>query len=301
MQNRLSNSAQFMAMDASFDEADVVVFGAPFDGTTSYRPGTRFAASQLRCESEGIETYSPLLDLDLEDAKICDLGDINLSNGNTLKCLEEIREVAKDVLEAGKKPVMIGGEHLVTLPVMEAIFEKYPDVHVLHFDAHTDLRQTYHNEALSHATVIRRIHDLLGDGRIFQFGIRSGMKEEFNFALKEYHTYMEPFTVHTVSKVLKSLAGCPVYVTIDLDVLDPSIFPGTGTPEAGGITYRELETVFNALHQANIQLVGVDLVELSPHYDHSNVSTLVACKVLREMTLLVSSKQREEENNDETA
>lgn len=301
MPNRLSNSAQFLGMDAVFEEAQVVVFGAPFDGTTSYRPGTRFAASQLRCESDGIETYSPLLDLDVEDFKICDLGDVNLSNGNTVKCLEELKSVATDVLAAGKKPLMIGGEHLVTLPVVEAVFEKYPDVHVLHFDAHTDLRQTYHNESLSHATVMRRVHDLLGDGRIFQFGIRSGMKEEFEFALKQYHTYMEPFTVQSVAKVLKSLAGCQVYITIDLDVLDPSIFPGTGTPEAGGITYRELETVFTALQKADIELVGADLVELSPHYDQSNVSTLVACKVLREMALLVSSKQREEEISDETA
>ena len=301
MQKRLSNRATFMAMDVSFEEAEVVVFGAPFDGTTSYRPGTRFAAGQLRCESEGIETYSPLLYLDLEDFKICDLGDVHLSNGNTIKCLEEIKEVTKEVLEAGKKPLMIGGEHLVTLPVMEALFEKYQDIHVLHFDAHTDLRQTYHNETLSHATVIRRIHDLLGDGHIFQFGIRSGTKEEFNFALKDYHTYMEPFTVHSVAKVLKSLKGCPVYVTLDLDVLDPSIFPGTGTPEAGGITYRELETVFTALKNAEVELVGADLVELSPHYDQSNVSTLVACKVLRELALLVSSKKREEEIIDETA
>lgn len=290
MQNRLSNAAQFLAMETSYEEAQVVVFGAPFDGTTSYRPGTRFAAGQMRCESDGIETYSPLLNLDLEDYAICDAGDVTLSNGNTPKILAEIQEVAAGIIQADKKPLMIGGEHLVTLPVIEALVKKHPDVHILHFDAHTDLRDTYNNESLSHATVIRRCWDILGDGRIYQFGIRSGMKQEFDFALKEHHTYMEPFTVNSVKEIVTQLAGKKVYITIDLDILDPSIFPGTGTPEPGGITYRELETVFKAIKEADIELVGADMVELSPHYDTANVSTIVACKVLRELALLVASK-----------
>lgn len=290
MQNRLSNAAQFLAMDSSYEEANVVVFGAPFDGTTSYRPGTRFAAQQMRCESDGIETYSPLLDLDLEDFLIYDAGDVALSNGNTVKILSEIEEVASQIIQDGKKPLMIGGEHLVTLPVIQALIKKHPDVHLLHFDAHTDLRDTYNNEKISHATVIRRCWDILGDGRIYQFGIRSGMKQEFDFALKDHHTYMEPFTVHRVKDIVTQLAGKKVYITIDLDILDPSIFPGTGTPEPGGITYRELETVFKAIKDANIELVGADMVELSPHYDTANVSTIVACKVLRELALLVASK-----------
>lgn len=290
MQNRLSNAAQFLAMDSSYEEANLVVFGAPFDGTTSYRPGTRFAAQQMRCESDGIETYSPLLDLDLEDFLICDAGDVSLSNGNTPKILSEIEEVASQIIQDGKKPLMIGGEHLVTLPMIQALIKKHPDVHLLHFDAHTDLRDTYHHEKLSHATVIRRCWDILGDGRIYQFGIRSGMKQEFDFALKDHHTYMEPFTVHRVKDIVTQLAGKKVYITIDLDILDPSIFPGTGTPEPGGITYKELETVFQVIKEADIQLVGADLVELSPHYDQANVSTIVACKVLRELALLVACK-----------
>lgn len=290
MQNRLSNASQFLGMESSYDESKVVVFGVPFDGTTSYRPGTRFAAGQMRCESDGIETYSPLLDLDLEDYTLCDAGDVNLSNGNTVKILSEIEEVAQDILNDDKKPLMIGGEHLVTLPVIRALVKKDPDVYLLHFDAHTDLRETYNNEVLSHATVIRRCWDILGDGRIFQFGIRSGMKQEFDFALKEKHTYMEPFSIQTVQDIVNQLNGKKVYITIDLDILDPAIFPGTGTPEPGGITYRELETVFKAIKEADIELVGADLVELSPHYDQSGVSTIVACKVLRELSLLVASK-----------
>ncbi|WP_235070510.1 agmatinase [Turicibacter sp. TJ11] len=290
MQNHLTNAAQFLAMDSSYEEANVIVFGAPFDGTTSYRPGTRFAASQMRLESDGIETYSPRLDLDLEEFLICDAGDVSLSNGNTVKILSEINEVASQIIQDDKKPLMIGGEHLVTLPVIEALIKKHPDVHLLHFDAHTDLRDTYHHEKLSHATVIRRCWDLLGDHRIYQFGIRSGMKQEFDFALKEQHTYMEPFTVHSVKDIVAQLAGKKVYITIDLDILDPSIFPGTGTPEPGGITYKELETVFEVIKESTIEVVGADLVELSPHYDQTNVSTIVACKVLRELALLVAVK-----------
>lgn len=280
MQNRLSNAAQFLAMEASYEEANVVIFGASFDGTTSYRPGTRFASGQMRCESDGIEPYSPLLRLDLEDFSICDAGDVVLSNGNPPKILSEIEEVAAGIMMDNKKPLMIWGEHLVTLPVIEALVKKHPDVHILHFDAHTDLRETYNNEKLSHATIIR-CWDILDDGRIYQFGIRSGMKQEFEFALKDHHTYMEPFTVHSVKDIVTQLSGKKVYITIDLDILDPSIFPGTGTPEPGGIPYRELETVFKAIKEADIVLVGGDLVELSPHYDSTNVSTIVACKVLR--------------------
>jgi len=287
---QLNNTAHFLAMDGAYEAAEVVVFGAPFDGTTSYRPGTRFAASGMRHESEGIETYSPVLDLDLATAKIRDIGDLEFPRGNTVKSLSEIKKVARKILTDQKKPLMLGGEHLVTLPVVEAIVEKYPYVYLLHFDAHTDLRQTYLGEPLSHATVIRRCWDLLGDGRIFQFGIRSGTKAEFDFALVEEHTSMERFTVSTLRDVLQQIGEKPVYVTLDLDVLDPALFPGTGTPEPGGLTYRELETVFLALKEANITLVGADMVELSPHYDQSNVSTIVACKVLRELSLLMADK-----------
>ena len=283
----LSNSPHFLGMETPFEDAKVVVFGSPFDGTTSNRPGTRFASTYMRVESEGLETYSPLLGLDLEDAKILDAGDIELNNGNTPKIMEQIRSEVAQIVAAGKKPFMIGGEHLVTLPAVEAVLEVHPDVHILHLDAHTDLRETFNGESLSHATVLRRIWDLVGDGRIFQFGIRSGMKEEFDFALVGKHTYMEPLRIDTVGEIITSLAGKKVYITIDLDVLDPSIFPGTGTPEPGGITYRELETFFTALKDSQLDIVGADIVELSPHYDQTGVSTVVACKVLRDLGLIM--------------
>lgn len=299
--NSFFNMGRFMEMESEYDESDVVVFGVGFDGTTSNRPGTRFASSAMRSEFYGLETYSPLLDLDLQDFNICDIGDLELSIGDTEKVLDEIYEETANILNDDKFPFMIGGEHLVTLPVFKAVYEKYNDVYVLHFDAHTDLREEYNNNKNSHATVIKRIWDMTGDGKIFQFGIRSGTKEEFNFALKERHTYMETHTIDTFWKIVSTLGGKNVYLTIDLDVLDPSIFPGTGTPEPGGISYRQFEQIFKVLKNSNINLVGCDIVELSPDYDRSNVSTIVACKILRELSLvfsenIIKNREKKEKN-----
>ncbi|WP_297132409.1 agmatinase [Terrisporobacter sp.] len=288
MQNRFSNINTFMGMETPYDESDVVVFGVGFDGTTSNRPGTRFASSSMRLEFYGLETYSPKLNLDLENKKICDIGDLELSIGNTDVVLGEIYEGTKSIVNDDKIPFMIGGEHLVTLPAFKAVYEKHSDVYVLHFDAHTDLREEYNNNKNSHATVIKRIWDLVGDNRIYQFGIRSGTKEEFDFALKEKHTYMEVSTIDTFEEVVKSLENKKIYLTIDLDVLDPSIFPGTGTPEPGGVTYKEFESIFKILKNSNIKLVGCDIVELSPDYDDTKVSTITACKILRELALVVA-------------
>lgn len=290
MKNKFYNTPTFMSMEDDYNESKLIVFGAGFDGTTSNRPGTRFASSSMRPEFYGLETYSPILDLDMDDYKICDIGDLELSIGNTDKVLDEIYKGTKSIVDDGKVPFMIGGEHLVTLPSFKAVYEKYNDIYVLHFDAHTDLRDEYNNNKNSHATVIKRIWDIVGDGKIFQFGIRSGTKEEFDFALKEKHTYMETHTINTFLDIVKSLEDKNVYLTIDLDVLDPSIFPGTGTPEPGGISYREFEEVFKVLKNSNINLVGLDIVELSPDYDNTNVSTVVACKILRELALIVSDK-----------
>lgn len=276
------NIMNFIAAEADFDEARAVIFGAPFDGTTSFRPGTRFGPGAIRAESDGIETYSPYQNKDLEDIAVFDSGDLLLPFGNTEAVLEEICARTVEILEAGKMPVMLGGEHLVTLGAVRAMVQKYPELHIIHFDAHADLRDDYLGERLSHATVIRRCHDLLGDGRIHQFGIRSGEHAEWDFAFA--HTDFHPFNVKDVLDVVLALGSdVPVYVTLDLDVLDPSLFCGTGTPEAGGVFFQDLEEALLALEALNV--VGFDMNELSPHYDASGVSTAVACKVLREMLL----------------
>lgn len=277
-----SNIQTFIAAEAAFDDARAVLFGAPFDGTTSFRPGTRFGPQAIRAESDGIETYSPYQNKDLEDIAVFDSGDLLLPFGNTEAVLSMIEARTQEILDAGKMPVMLGGEHLVTLGAVRAMVKKYPDLHIIHFDAHADLRDDYLGERLSHATVLRRSWDLLGDGRIHQFGIRSGERSEFEFALE--HTDFHPFNVKDVLDVVLAFGDkVPVYVTLDLDVLDPSLFCGTGTPEAGGIFFHDLEEALLALEALNV--VGFDMNELSPHYDASGVSTAVACKVLREMLL----------------
>lgn len=277
------NIETFIACDADFDKAKIVLFGAPFDGTTSFRAGTRFAPHAIRAESYGLETYSPYQDADLADYAVMDSGDIELCFGNTERVLGDIKDRAEMILKADKLPFMIGGEHLVTLGAFRAVSEKYPDVHIVHFDAHTDLRDDYLGEKLSHASVIRRIHDLVGDGRIYQFGIRSGDRSEFLWSA-EGHTYMNKFNLDTFDDVIASLAGKKVYFTLDLDILDPSVFPGTGTPEAGGVTFEELRRAATAVC-SRLDIVGCDVNELSPHYDQSGVSTAVAGKIIREMLI----------------
>ena len=279
------NVEVFMACEKEVHEADIVLFGAPFDSTTSYRPGTRFGSSAIRRESYGIECYSPYQDKDLEDTKVMDCGDLELCFGNTKKALAQIEEQAKEILDNSAIPFMLGGEHLVTLGAFRAVLEKYPDIHIIHFDAHADLREEYLGEQLSHASVIRRCWDLVGDGRIYQFGIRSGDREEFYWA-KE-HVTMRKFDFEGLEEVLEKLEGKPIYFTLDLDVLDPSVFPGTGTPEPGGVAFDALRKAAEKVcSRANV--VACDVNELSPHYDPSGISTAAACKIVREMLLALS-------------
>ncbi len=269
---------------STYDAAEIVIFGAPYDGTASFRPGSRFGPQAIRENMDGFETYSPYQDKDMKDYAFCDVGDMLLPFGNTQKVLSMIKTETEEMLSDGKKTVVLGGEHLVSYPVIESYLEKYPDMHILHFDAHADLREDFLGEGLSHATVMRLAYDKLGSGKLWQFGIRSGTKEEFEFAKK--HTHMCRFELCKVEKAVKAIGNAPVYVTLDLDVLDPSAFRGTGTPEPGGVTFKELLTGLLSLEGMNI--VGADIVELAPDYDSSGASTAAACKVLREMLLLMS-------------
>ena len=281
------NIHTFIGCEDEYEESKIVVFGAPFDSTTSFRPGTRFASATMRNESFGIETYSPYQDKDLEDVNVFDAGDLELSFGNSESALKDIEDATAEILEDGKIPFMIGGEHSVTLGSVRAVAEKYPDLHIIQFDAHTDLRDDYLGQYYSHASVIRRCWDIVGDDKIFQFGIRSGERAEWEFAKKHLHTTKFNFgnNFDELDKVVEKLKGKPVYFTLDLDVLDPSEFPGTGTPEAGGVTFVELHTAIEKISKLNI--VGLDMNELSPIYDHSGQSTALACKLLREILLFV--------------
>ena len=276
-----------MGCEADYNEAETVLFGAPFDSTTSYRPGTRFGSSAIRRESYGIESYSPYQDKDLYDGAVMDSGDLELCFGDTKQALDAIQERTEQILSDGKRPFLLGGEHLVTLGTVRAVAKYYPEVSIIHFDAHADLREEYLNVKLSHACVLRRCWELIGDGRIFQFGIRSGDREEFRWG-KE-HVKTKTFDFEGLETVLEQLKGKPVYFTLDLDVLDPSVFPGTGTPEPGGVSFEQLRrAALLVCKTANI--VGCDVNELSPHYDPSGISTAVACKIVREMLLAFQKK-----------
>ena len=284
---------QFIGCDKDYAEAVTVLFGAPYDSTTSFRPGTRFGPAAMRMESFGIETYSMLLDKDLvDDTSAFDSGDIELPFGAPEPALKLIEERAERILADGKRPFLLGGEHLVTLGAFRAVQKRHPNVVVLHFDAHADLREDYLGNPLSHACVLRRIHDLVGDGRIFQFGIRSGTREERQF-MRDGHVTTELLSDTTLPDLVKRLSANstpfhrlspPVYLTIDMDVLDPSEFPGTGTQEAGGFGYRQLVDDM-VLICRNLNVVAIDNVELNPGLDPTGRSTALACKFLREELL----------------
>lgn len=278
------NIHTFIGCEAEYEDSKLVIFGAPFDSTTSYRPGTRFASAAIRNESYGIETYSPYQDKDLLDYSVFDGGDLELPFGNPERALAMIEEFSLNLLKDKKLPIMLGGEHLVTLGMVRSAVLMHPNLHIIHFDAHADLRDDYLGVTLSHATVMRRCYDLVGDKKIFQFGIRSGDREEFAWA-KEHITTCK-FNFDTLEDILEELKDVPVYITVDLDVLDPSVFPGTGTPEAGGVTFMDL---FNALKKATkLNVVAFDMNELSPVYDQSGASTALACKLLREILLMLA-------------
>jgi len=282
------NIETFIACDADYDDAKVVMFGAPFDSTTSYRPGARFGSAAIRHESYGLETYSPYLDKDLEDIQVFDAGDVELPMGSAEKALDAISALTAEILDDGKLPLTIGGEHLVTLGAFREVQKRYPDVHIIHFDAHADLRDQYLDVQLSHACVMRRCYELISDGRIHQFGIRSGERAEFDFA-RAGHTDFHPFTFDGLEDVVDELAQQqkPVYFSIDLDVLDPSVFPGTGTPEAGGVSFDQLRKALTIVCR-RLNIVGLDVTELAPTLDSSGVSTAVACKVVRELLLAIN-------------
>lgn len=277
------NIETFLGCDKEYEDSDIVLFGAPFDSTTSFRPGTRFASRAIRNDSFGIETYSPYQDKDLEDINVFDSGDLDLCFGNVERIIMDIENRTKVILNDEKIPFMIGGEHLSTLGCVKAAAEKYPDLNIIHFDAHADVRDDYLGEKLSHACVMRRCHEIVGDGKIFQFGIRSGERSEFQW-ISEGHVKTSKFNFDGIEEVIEEIKDKPIYFTLDLDVLDTSVFPGTGTPEPGGVSFMELlEAVIKVT--TNLNIVGCDVNELSPVYDSSGISTAAACKIIREILL----------------
>lgn len=268
----------WMGQNEDYASSDIVMLGMPFDGTVSYRSGSRFAPEQIRLASWGLEDYSPRFDKHLEDVNFHDVGDLEFPLGNTYKSLDLIEANVEQIYKDGKRVFGIGGEHLVTLPEIKVVAKFYNDLAIVHFDAHTDLREEYLGEEMSHSAVIRHASKIVGPENIKQIGIRSGMKEEWEF-MKEHNTLIHEYSG------LDELRGKKIFVTVDLDVLDPSVMSGTGTPESGGMQFNELMGWFEYLKSFDI--VGADVVELTPDYDTSGVSTAVATKVIRELLMIM--------------
>ncbi|MGX1262474.1 agmatinase [Rossellomorea marisflavi] len=275
----------FIKSHPSYEESSVVLYGMPMDWTVSYRPGSRFGPTRIREVSIGLEEYSAYLDRELEEVKYYDAGDIPLPFGNAQRSLDMIEDYIDGLLADGKTPFGMGGEHLVSWPVMKAVAKKHPNLAIIHMDAHTDLREEYEGEPLSHSTPIRKIAEHIGPKNVYSFGIRSGMREEFQWA-KENGMHISKFEVlEPLKEILPTLAGRPVYVTIDIDVLDPAHAPGTGTVDAGGITSKELLASIHEIARSEVNVVGADLVEVAPIYDPSEQTANTASKLIREMLL----------------
>ncbi len=270
-----------MGAEADYAASAGVILGCPLDLTVSYRPGSRFGPAAIRSASKILETYSPALDRDLEEIALADLGDLDLPPGNLSRSLELMEEAAATVFRDGKFLLALGGEHLVSLPLVRAAHARYPGLALLHFDAHYDLRSDYAGERLSHATVLRRIAEEMGGENIWHFGIRSGTRDEVAFAREHTHPFLP---VAAVAAVAGKLGSRPVYLSLDIDVVDPAFAPGTGTPEPGGATAGEILAVVQSLAAIRppLRVVGLDLVEVSPASDPSERTAVLAAKIVRE-------------------
>jgi agmatinase len=275
----------FLSANASFEESNVVILGCPYDGSASFRPGARFGPAAIRKASWGIETFSPYFQRDLSQYSIHDMGDLELPLGEKKISLGLIRKALRKILSRKKFPILLGGDHLITLPIIEEILPITPQLHLLQIDAHTDLRDDYLGESLCHSTVMKKVVDLLDEDRLFQIGIRSGTEEEFKLARKMRSTVsLDPGSLSTM---IRRLRNQPVYITFDLDVIDPSLLPGVGTPEPGGLSFKELISLLKKLQPLHV--IGFDMVELTPDYDPTQISSLTASAILREMILAFCS------------
>jgi len=272
---------RYLSAKASFQESHAVILGCPFDGTASFRPGARFGPSAIRRASWGIETYSPYRKKDLRAVPVHDMGDLELPLGDKKKSFEWIRKALQEILRSKKIPILLGGDHLISLPIVEEVLKIYPDLHLIQIDAHADMREDYLGETLSHSTVMRKIIDSLGQRSLSQIGVRSGTEEEFRWAKKAKS--IVSLNASSLRNLARRLKDKPVYLSLDLDVFDPSLLPGVGTPEPGGLTFQDFLSLLKSLE--SLHVIGFDIVELTPDYDPTQISSVTASVILREMIL----------------
>jgi len=277
----MNNSYErYLGADSPVDGADVVLVGVPFDGTASFRPGARFGPQGIRFWSDVLETYSRVFDADLNDLKLSDAGDLQVLSADWRKTSVKIRGTVENILRSGAAPILMGGEHLVTLPAVQAAAAMFPGLVVLQIDAHMDLRDDYNGLKLSHATVMRRVMETVGPDRLMQYGIRSGTREEWALSEENGTLLNDPETIPD------RVGDNPLYLSLDLDVLDPSVMPETGAPEPGGISFPRLHEIILACRGLNI--VAGDVVEYCPYSGTGGPSGAVAAKVVRELIFLIA-------------
>ena len=274
--------AIFMGARRNPSGCRVALFGVPYDGTTSFRPGTRFGPAAIREVSTGLETYCPQLDRDLEDLAYADIGAVEIPYGDPEPVVDAVCHATSTVLAAGMKPLMLGGEHSISSGAVAAVAKQHPDLVLVQLDAHADLRHEWLGARHSHACAMRRSLEVLPSQQLMQIAIRSGTRDEF----KELQSSGRLISVQDIPNRMSELRGRPIYLTVDLDWFDPAVMPGTGTPEPGGFIWNDFAAVINEL--CHHRLMGADVVELAPQLDPSGISSILAAKVTRSLLLLMA-------------
>ena len=286
-----NESAIFMGAKRNPDNCSIGIFGVNYDGTCSYKSGARFGPNAIRQVSTCLETFCPRLGKDLEDFNYVDFGSLEINTNDSKSVIDSVKLATNYLMSRSLAPIMIGGEHSITRGAIEALVNKYPDLILIQLDAHADLRNSYMGNKHSHACTMQRCLDVLPKQKILQVGIRSGTKEEFKL-MREKNQLVNFFPGENTQELKKAFlpyANSPIYLTIDLDWFDPSLLPGTGTPEPGGFFWNDFEVILKTLK--NFRIVASDIVELSPEIDSSGVSSIVAAKVLRSLIMSLNNMQ----------
>ncbi len=290
VKNELFNceGSTFMCAKSNIDNYKIGIYGVAYDGTTSFRPGARFGPSSIKENSHGIESFCPQLNFDLEEINFIDLGSLIIPFGAPEPVLKKVSDATKYIYSLGLKPLMLGGEHSLTFGAIQGAIKYFPDLILIQLDAHADLRGEWLGSKYNHACVIRRCLELLPSENVFQVGIRSGTKEEILELKNKKRFIKQSFAkpAEELSTALKPHQGKPIYLTVDLDWFDPSLIPGTGTPEPGGFFWQDFAAVLDVLKEHKI--IGADIVELAPQLDSSGVSSIVAAKVTRSLIMLLN-------------
>ncbi|WP_435155800.1 agmatinase [Amycolatopsis sacchari] len=279
------------------EHADVAVVGVPFDSGVSYRPGARFGPAALREASRLLRPYHPGLDVaPFEAAQVADAGDIAVNPFNIGEAIETLQQEVEALSAGGTKLVTVGGDHTIALPLLRAAAKKHGPVALLHFDAHLDTWDTYFGEPYTHGTPFRRAVEegVLDTSAVCHVGTRGPLygkadlddDQKLGFGIVTAADVLRRGVDEIVDALRQRIGDRPLYVSVDIDVLDPAHAPGTGTPEAGGLTSRELLEILRGLRTC--RLVGADVVELAPAYDHAEITAVAASHVAYDLVSLLS-------------